>query len=105
MLGLSKSKPFAKDKLKLTQKIKVVFHRLENIVGKEQNAGYQHSFFSPMFSKGNFLQCVKSRRCVLKGYNEERQGVSVCPHFSGHFRKCSPSLCPVPFYKIGVSKH
>ena len=54
MLGLSKSKPFADDKLKLTQKIKVVFHRLENIVGKEENAGYQHSFFSHNVFKRQF---------------------------------------------------
>ena len=36
----SKLKEFADDKLNVTQKIKVVFHRIENMVGKEENAGY-----------------------------------------------------------------
>ena len=45
-LGLFKSKAFADDKLNVIQNIKVVCHRIENIVGKEENAGYQHFFFS-----------------------------------------------------------
>ena len=36
ILGLSKLKSFADDKLNVTQNIKVVFHRIENIVGKEE---------------------------------------------------------------------
>ena len=35
-----------------TQNIKVVFHRIENIVGKEENAGYQHFLpFPQCFAK------------------------------------------------------
>ena len=34
-LGLPKLKAFADDKLNVTQNVKVVFHRIENIVGKE----------------------------------------------------------------------
>ena len=37
----------ADDKLNLTQNVKVVFHRIENIVGKEENAGYQHFLLFP----------------------------------------------------------
>ena len=56
ILGLSKLKAFADDKLNLTPNIKVVFHKIENIVEKEENAGYQHFFsFPTMFSKGFFL--------------------------------------------------
>ena len=33
------SKPFADDKLNVTQNIQFVFKRIENIVGKEENAG------------------------------------------------------------------
>ena len=37
-------------------------YRLENIVGKGENAGYQHfSPFPTMFSKGFFLKVFKSR--------------------------------------------
>ena len=68
ILGLPKLKAFADDKLNVTQNIKVVFHRLEYIVGKEENAGYQHfPLFPQCFLKAFFLQCVKSRHCVVMG--------------------------------------
>ena len=41
ILGLPKLKSFADDKLNVTENIKVVSHRIENIAGKEENAGYQ----------------------------------------------------------------
>ena len=47
ILGLPKLKAFADDKSNVTQNIKVVFHRIENIVGKEENAGYQHFLLFP----------------------------------------------------------
>ena len=40
ILGLPKLKAFADDKLNFTLHIKVVFHRIENIMGIEENAGY-----------------------------------------------------------------
>ena len=43
----SKLTAFADDKLNVTQNIKVVFHRVENILGKEENAGYQHFLLFP----------------------------------------------------------
>ena len=51
----SKLQAFADDKLNVTQNIKVVFLRIENIVGKEENAGYQHfllflQYFQKVFS-------------------------------------------------------
>ena len=51
ILGLPKLKAFADDKLIVTQNIKVAFHRIENIVGKEENAGYQYFLL--------FLQCFQ----------------------------------------------
>ena len=42
ILGLSKLKALADDKLNVTRNVKVVFHRIENIEEKEENAGYQH---------------------------------------------------------------
>ena len=47
ILGLPKLKAIADDKLNVTQNVKVVFHRTENIVGKEENAGYQHFLLLP----------------------------------------------------------
>ena len=42
ILDWSKWKAFADDKLNVTEKLKFVLGRLENIVGKGENAGYQH---------------------------------------------------------------
>ena len=47
ILGLPKLKAFADDKLNVTQSVKVAIHRIENIVGKEENAGYQHFLLFP----------------------------------------------------------
>ena len=47
ILDLPKLKAFADDKSNVTQNIKAVFHRIENIVGKEENAGYQHFLLFP----------------------------------------------------------
>ena len=43
----SKLKAFADDKLNVTQNIGVVFHWIKYIVGKEENAGYQHFLLFP----------------------------------------------------------
>ena len=47
ILGLPKLKAFADNKLHFTQNVKVVFHRIKNIVRKEENAGYQHFLLFP----------------------------------------------------------
>ena len=46
--GLPKLKALADYKSYITRNIKVVFHRIENIVGKEENAGY-HNVFKRLF--------------------------------------------------------
>ena len=58
ILGLSKLKAFADDNLNVTQNIKVVFHRIENIVGKEENAGYQHFLLFPQCFQKEFPSSV-----------------------------------------------
>ena len=41
---------------------------LENMMGKGENAGFQHfPFFSTMFSKGYFPMGVKIWHCAMKG--------------------------------------
>ena len=47
ILGLPKLKASADDKYNVTQNVKVVFHKIENIVEKEENAGYQHFLLFP----------------------------------------------------------
>ena len=47
ILDLSKLKAYADDKITVTEKLKFVFGRVENIVGKGENAGYQHFLLFP----------------------------------------------------------
>ena len=65
-LDWSKVKSLADDKINVTEKFKFVLGRVENIMGKEENAD---SPFPIMFSKGLFVRVIKSRDCVVKGLN------------------------------------
>ena len=52
MLDWSKLKAFADGKINLKEKLKFDLGRAENIVGKGENAGYQHFLlFSQCFQK------------------------------------------------------
>ena len=58
-LGCSKLKAFADNKINVNEKLKFVMGRVENIVGKGENAGNQHFLLFPiMFSKGFFFKVV-----------------------------------------------
>ena len=60
-------KAFAGNKINVTQNLKFLLERIENIVGKGENACCQHFFpFPTMFSKGFFLKVVKNLDCVVK---------------------------------------
>ena len=51
-------KAFADNKIYLTEKLKFVFRRIENIVGKGENAGYQHFLlFLQGFQKASHTGC------------------------------------------------
>ena len=57
----------ADDKFKVAKIMIFVLDRVENIVGKGENAGYQHFLLFPQcFQKASFLGVVKSRDCVVK---------------------------------------
>ena len=61
ILDKSKLKGFADDKINATQKLKLVLGRLENIVGKGENAGLPaFSPFPTTFSKGFLYRVLKS---------------------------------------------
>ena len=65
---LNWSKKKADDKISVTEKLKFVLERVENIVGKRENAGCQHFLFFPQcFQKASFFKVVKSRDCVIQG--------------------------------------
>ena len=51
ILDKSQLKGFADSNMNVTSKFKFVFARIENIVGKGGNAGYQHFLLSPQFFK------------------------------------------------------
>ena len=55
ILDWSKLKAFADDKINVTEKVKIVLARVENIVGKGENAGYQHFLLFP--------QCFQKPSC------------------------------------------
>ena len=56
----SKLKAFGEDKKKnVTQKLKFAMGRVQNIVGKGENAVYQHFLLFPQcFQKGYFVRVV-----------------------------------------------
>ena len=58
ILGLPKLKAFVDEKSNVTQNIEVVFHRIENIVGKEENTGYQHFLLFPQCFQKAFTSSV-----------------------------------------------
>ena len=69
ILDWSKLKAIANDlkKKNAFEKSKFVLGWVENIVGKGENAGYQHFLlFFTMFSKGYLFRVIKSRDCVVK---------------------------------------
>ena len=63
-LDEAKMKDFSDDKINVTEKLNFVLGGVENIVGKGENADYQH--FPKMFSKGFLYRVVKSWDCVVK---------------------------------------
>ena len=64
----SKLKSLADDKLNVTQNIKVVFHRIENIVGKEENAGYKHFLLFPRCFQKAFSKNSSASKVVIVLY-------------------------------------
>ena len=62
ILDLSKFKAFADDKVIVTQKSKFSLGRIENIVGKGKNAGYQNFLLFPQcFQKLSIPEVLKVR--------------------------------------------
>ena len=54
MFDWSKLKAFAEDKISITEELKSVLGRIENIVEKRENAGYQHFLLFPQCFQKTF---------------------------------------------------
>ena len=66
ILDLFKLKAFADDKINATQNLKFVLEGIENIVGKGENAAYQHFLFllfPQYFQKPSVSGLLKVRLC------------------------------------------
>ena len=62
ILDWSKLKAFADNKINVTKLLKFFGGRLESIVGKGENAGYQHFLlFLQCFQKASLLRLLKAR--------------------------------------------
>ena len=78
-LDWSRLRAFADKKINVTQKFNFVFRRVENFVGKEENAGYQHfSPFFTMFSKTFIFRVVKSQDYVVKSLRHLLWTINHC---------------------------
>ena len=65
MLEVTKLKAFADVKLNIARVMISLLDRVENTVGKGENAGYQHfSPFPTVFSKAFFFRVIKSWDCM-----------------------------------------
>ena len=62
ILDMTKLKAFAEDKLMVPKMTISIFDRVENTVGKGENAGYQHFLLFPLcFPKASSLGLLKVR--------------------------------------------
>ena len=60
--GWSKLKAFADNKIIVTEKLKIVLGKVENIVRKGENAGYQHFLLiAQCFKKDSFSRSLNVR--------------------------------------------
>ena len=59
-------KHFVDKNTKGIQELEFVFGWVENVVGKGENAGYQHFLLFPLFSRGLVLRVVKIWDCMEK---------------------------------------
>ena len=78
ILDWSKLKAFADDKIKVLKMMIFVLDRIENILGKRENAGYQHFLIFPLCFQMAF--CPGSGLCG-KELNKVRNHVTTTPYF------------------------
>ena len=75
ILDWLKLKAFADDKKNVTEKLKFVLEKVENILGKGENAGYQHFLLFPQcFQKPTFPEMLKVGVMWLRVERPSSQG-------------------------------
>ena len=68
ILDQFKFEAHVEDNINVTQNLNFVLGKVENILGKGENAGYQHFLLFPKcFQKAAFSRVDKNRGCALKG--------------------------------------
>ena len=81
-------KAFADDKINVNQSLKFDLERVENIVGKGENTGYQHFLLFHIVFKSLFLSVVKSRDCMVgKELLEQLKHCSIIERVGNIFAK------------------
>ena len=66
-LASSKLKAFADDNFNMAQIVQFFFEKVENVVGKGENAGYQHFLLFPQcLLLAFFPRVVKKHHCAVK---------------------------------------
>ena len=78
-MDLSKLKASADDNLNVTQKLKFALGRVENIVGKGENAGYQHFLLFPQCFRNASLSGPGFCGKELIYYQWSVVGISIFP--------------------------
>ena len=81
ILDRSKLKAFADNNLNIAKMIIILYDRVENIVGKGENAGYQHFLLFPQcFQKAYSQGCKTSGLCgkELKEFQESMDRCTGC---------------------------
>ena len=73
---------FADDNFNITQTIKFSFYRVENIVGKGENAGYQHFLHFPQCFHKIFSTGVS--KVMLSGRISRNIGENIFQSYTGH---------------------
>ena len=77
ILDLTKFKAFADNKTILIKKLKFIWERVENTVGKGENAGYQHFLLLlQCFQKLSFPEVFKVGLC-----GKELSLIVICKYF------------------------
>ena len=77
-------KAFADNKININKKLKFDLERIENILGKGENAGYQHFLLFPQcFQKFSFSGLLKSGLC----------GKELMSSVSNLINMCSLAVC------------
>ena len=90
----SKLKTFAGEILNVTLNTRFVWHRVENIVGKEENAGYQHFLLSPhCFQEKKNIVFMDVKQSSLRGEGLNNGLVSWLFSFSQIKFKMHPVIC------------